>query len=96
MSVAERSSPRMDVRFLVAGDTAVVVEFGDRIDREVSNRVLRLSALVRASNTQGIVETVPTYRSLLVHYDPLVVDSASARRRAATRRSQLSSRRTFL
>ena len=67
----------MDVRFLVSGDTAVVVEFGDRIDRELSERVLRLSRLVRASNMPGVVETVPTYRSLMVHYDPLRTDSAS-------------------
>ncbi len=66
----------MHVRFLVAGDTALAVEFGDRIDRELSERVLRLSAAVRASNTPGIVETVPTYRSLMVHYDPLATDSA--------------------
>ncbi len=67
----------MNVRFLHAGDTALVVEFGDRVERALSERVLRLAARVRASNTPGIVETVPTYRSLLVHYDPLITDSAS-------------------
>lgn len=67
----------MNVRFLQAGDTALVVEFGDRVERALSDHVLRLSARVRASNTPGILETVPTYRSLLVHYDPLVTDSTS-------------------
>lgn len=67
----------MNVRFLPAGDTALVVEFGDHIDRELNDRVLRLSALVRASNMPGVVETVPTFRSLMVHYDPLAADSAS-------------------
>ena len=66
----------MNVRFLPAGDTAVIVEFGDRIDRVVSDRVLRLSALVRAANLPGVVETVPTFRSLMVHYDPLATTSA--------------------
>ena len=65
------------MRFLPAGDTAVIVEFSDRIDRVVSDRVLRLSALVRAANLPGVVETVPTFRSLLVHYDPLATESAS-------------------
>jgi len=55
----------------------VIVEFGDRIDRGVSERVLRLSALVRTANLPGVVETVPTFRSLLVHYDPLATDGAS-------------------
>jgi len=65
------------VRFLPAGDTAVVVEFGDRIDRLLSERVLRLSALVRAAKLPGVIETVPTFRSLMVHYDPLATDGAS-------------------
>jgi len=66
----------MNVRFLHSGDTALTVEFGDRVDRELSNRVLRLSALIRASNTPGITETVPTFRSLLVLYDPLSIDAS--------------------
>ena len=67
----------MDARFLHAGDTAVVVEFGNRVDRALSEAVLALSARVRASHLTGVRETVPTYRSLLVHFDPLVTDSAS-------------------
>lgn len=66
----------MDVRFLLAGDTALIVEFGDRVDRALSDGVLALSARVRACAIPGVVETVPTYRSLLVHYDPRVTDSA--------------------
>ena len=63
-------------RFLTSGDTAVVVEFGDRIDRELNALVLKLSELVRAERIRGIVETLPTFRSLLVHYDPLMTDRA--------------------
>ena len=65
------------MRFLPAGDSAVIVEFGDRIDRLLSERVLRLSALVRAAKLPGVIETVPTFRSLMVHYDPFATDSAS-------------------
>jgi inhibitor of KinA len=66
----------LNARFLPAGDTAVIVEFGDRIDRVVSERVLRLSAQVRAAKLPGVVETVPTFRSLAIHYDPLVTTHA--------------------
>ena len=55
----------------------MIVEFGDSIDRVLSDRVLRLSALVRAANLPGVVETVPTFRSLMVHYEPLATDNAS-------------------
>jgi KipI family sensor histidine kinase inhibitor len=66
----------MDMRFLFAGDTAVVVEFGDRVDRALSDRVLRLSAAVRAAGIRGVLETIPTYRSLMIQYDPLATDGA--------------------
>src|SRR6266404_8951214 len=62
----------MKVRFLAAGDRALVVEFGDRIDRALSAEMLRLDASLRSSGLAGVVETVPTFRSLMVHYDPLV------------------------
>jgi KipI family sensor histidine kinase inhibitor len=67
----------LNVRFLVAGDTAVVAEFGDRVDRELSARVLQLAARVNASGIRGVYETVPTYRSLMVLHDPLEIDTAS-------------------
>ena len=66
-----------DVRFLPAGDTAVVVEFGLDIDRAVSERVLRLSARVREAALPGVIETVPTFRSLAIHYDPLATSGAA-------------------
>lgn len=55
----------------------MIVEFGDSIDRVLSDRVLRLSALVRGANLPGVVETVPTFRSLMVHYEPLATGNAS-------------------
>jgi len=66
----------MTVRFLSAGDRALVVEFGDRVDRALSDDVLRLDASLRSTGLAGVVETVPTFRSLMVHYDPLVTSRA--------------------
>ena len=65
-------------RFLPQGDAALVVEFGDRIDRAISDRVNRLGDAVRAAAVPGISEVVPTFRSLLVFYDPLVLDFEGA------------------
>ncbi len=59
----------MTIRFLPSGDTALVVEFGSVVDRALSDRVLRLAAGLEG--TKGIVETVPTFRSIMIHYDPL-------------------------
>lgn len=65
------------VKFLPCGDSALVVEFGDRIDRKVSEAVLRLAARLRHAALEGVLEAVPTFRSLLVHYDPLRASAAS-------------------
>lgn len=63
-------------RFLAAGDTALVVELGETVDRTVSAQVLALSARVEAARLPGVIETVPTFRSLMVHYNPLVTSQA--------------------
>lgn len=57
-----------------AGDRALVVEFGDGIDPAVSAAVARLAARVAARKPDGVIETVPTYRSLMVHHDPCAGD----------------------
>jgi KipI family sensor histidine kinase inhibitor len=59
-------------RILPCGDAALTVEFGREIDPAVNARVLALDA--RARGLAGVIETVPTYRSLLVHYDPAAAD----------------------
>ncbi len=66
-----------EYRVLPAGDTALVVEFGERIDRRLSTWVLALAQRLNAARLNGIIETVPTFRSLMVHYDPLALSSAA-------------------
>ena len=55
-----------------AGDRAVCVELGDAISVEINTRVRALEVLIQDKGVAGVVETVPTFRSLLVYYDPLV------------------------
>jgi inhibitor of KinA len=63
-------------RILPAGDTALVVEFGDGIDRDLSARVLALARRFDEIRLDGVIETVPTFRSLMVHFDPLVLPAS--------------------
>ena len=62
-----------EVRYLVAGDSAVCVEFGNEISPEINKKIRAFKIAVEKSDIPGIVETVPTYRSLLVHYHPEVI-----------------------
>jgi KipI family sensor histidine kinase inhibitor len=60
-------------RLLPCGDCAVSVELGDEISGEVNARVLALDYLLEQRALPGVVETVPSFRSLLVYYDPLII-----------------------
>ena len=60
-------------KLLPAGDTALIVEFGDGIDQGVSAKVLALASKFDALALAGISETVPTFRSLMIYYDPVVL-----------------------
>lgn len=59
------------VRFLAHGDAALLVEFGEKIRDDISGRVLALDRRIANRRLDGFIESVPTYRSLLIHYDPL-------------------------
>jgi inhibitor of KinA len=63
-------------RFLAAGEAALVVEFGASIDPALNEKVRALDRALAAHPIDGIVETVPTYRSLMIHFDPRLLSSA--------------------
>jgi inhibitor of KinA len=62
-------------RILIAADTALVVEFGDRADLQINAKVLSLAHRLDALQIAGVVETVPTIRSLIVYYEPTIVSA---------------------
>ena len=69
------------LQLLPLGDTAWTVEFGNRIDPELHARVLGLAGALEAARRDSaskelaaIVDVVPTFRSLTVHYNPLACD----------------------
>ena len=68
------ATPFPQPRLLPAGDSAIVVEFARAIDDIANQRVLALDKAVAAASIEGVLEAVPTYRSLLVHYDPELID----------------------
>ena len=65
------AAPLSPPRLLPSGDCAITVEFSRNIDDAANRRVLALDRAMVAAPVEGITETVPTYRSLLVHYDPV-------------------------
>ena len=58
-------------RLLPAGDAAVTIELGDTISPETNRKVRTLFLSIEAQRIPGVTDLVPTYRSILVYYDPL-------------------------
>ena len=68
-------------RILTFGESALTIEFGDRIAPELNLEVRALDDRIRREPWRGLIEAVPTYRSLLVHFDPLVSSPDEVRSR---------------
>ena len=59
--------------FFLMGDRGLLLEFGDEISSEVNEKVRRMALAIQSEAIKGIVETIPTYRSLLIIYDPVML-----------------------
>ncbi len=55
------------------GDSALLIELGEEINLALNRRVHTLDALLRNDPIPGILETVPAYSTLLIHYDPITL-----------------------
>lgn len=64
---------KVSVRFLVAGDKAISVEFGNVISLELNAKVRTLARNLKEHPIEGVTEMVPTYCSLIVHYRPEII-----------------------
>jgi KipI family sensor histidine kinase inhibitor len=62
-------------RFLQAGDSALTVELGNAVDVGVNEAVAALDHNISTADIEGVLETIPTYRSLQVVYDPVRIRS---------------------
>jgi inhibitor of KinA len=55
-------------------DSALIVSLGNEIDPAINQRVHGLKALLAAHPLEGVLEFVPAYASLTIHYDPLSIN----------------------
>ncbi|WP_462333012.1 5-oxoprolinase subunit PxpB [Schwartzia sp. (in: firmicutes)] len=60
----------MEMRIMPEGDRALVVDFGEYIDETVNDSVNRLARKIQEHHLDGIQEMIPTFRSLLILFDP--------------------------
>jgi inhibitor of KinA len=69
-----------DYNVLAAGDTALVVDFGNKVDLDISAKVLALAGRLNEMKIGGVIETVPTIRSLSIYYEPLSISAVQLER----------------
>jgi KipI family sensor histidine kinase inhibitor len=51
------------------GDSALLLSFGERIDADLNRRVHALATVLRDARLPGLIDIVPAYASITVHYD---------------------------
>ena len=59
------------------GDAALLIQLGDEIDISINQRVHALAAILDAFPMEGLIEMVPAYGTLLLHYNPLFLTYAN-------------------
>lgn len=62
-----------ETRYLIAGDKALTVEYGNEISEDISSKVRSMMGALESNKIEGVLEIVPTYRSLMIHYNPLII-----------------------
>ena len=66
-----------EYRLVPAGDSALIVEFEERIDPVVNARTVACADAIQAAEVPGVRDVVPTYRSVAIYFDPLRTDGAA-------------------
>lgn len=63
-----------EVKISTAGDSALLIEFGQEISPEINARITAFVHLLKAQRIEGVQDMIPAFTSLLINYDPRVVN----------------------
>jgi len=78
-----------NARYRIAGDRGLLVEYGDIIDAAVNSKVRSMAMVMEQDSPAGITEVIPTYRSLLIVYDPAITNPAKLQKTLKVREARL-------
>lgn len=62
-----------DIKIVAAGDSSILIEFGNEIDPEINRRITTIVQLMKDQHIEGVVDMIPAFCSLLINYDPRIV-----------------------
>lgn len=81
----------MKPKIVPLGDSSLLVQLGDEVDITINQRVHALATLIAANPIEGVLESVPAYGTLLIHYDPLVLAYSKASQWVRSKLEQIQS-----
>jgi inhibitor of KinA len=61
--------------FTLLGDSTVIVEFGTSIQADIHEKLKELVHFIETKPSEGIIESVPSYTSVTVYYNPVSFSS---------------------
>jgi inhibitor of KinA len=72
MGESDAASPSMDAAWHIAplGDRALVIEFGQRVDRDISARARAFAEQLLRVSLPGVTDVVPAFTTVALHYRP--------------------------
>ena len=73
----------MSIRFLDGGESCLVVELGEAINVALNRQVRAMDLALEQARVEGVLEAVPTYRSLAIYYDPLIIGRDALRQQVS-------------
>ena len=62
-----------EIKILTAGDSSLLVEFGQEISPEINRKITATVQLMKEQHIEGVLDIIPAFCSLLINYDPRVI-----------------------
>lgn len=75
------ASEKDTIRFLPCGDSAITIECSKEMSEETNRKIRFLAEELKARRPKGVLESVPTFLSLTVYYDPLLISVETLKRK---------------
>ena len=61
------------IRYLYSGDQFLTIEIGDEMSLKANFKVIGIDKAIKQAGITGVIETLPGWRSMLLHYDSLKI-----------------------
>ncbi len=62
------------------GDNAILIDFGNELNESINKKLLGIFRKIKDQNIPGVLDVVPAYSSLTIHYDVMeIIEKAGSR-----------------